>query len=100
MIICADFVVFGNVNGVIRNDRFRAPYVHILHNSIGPLIHSFTEQMAAALKQVRATLGDGIPGLKDGEIEESLWYYYFDVEKTVNYILSMTISFGYSSGIG
>lgn len=31
-----------------------------------------------------------IPGLTDENIQESLWYYYFDVEKTVNYILSKT----------
>lgn len=33
--------------------------------------------------------GTDIPGLTDKEIEESLWYYYFDVPKTINYILSV-----------
>jgi hypothetical protein len=36
---------------------------------------------------VRRLLDGNIPTLTDNEIEESLWYYYFDVEKTVNYIL-------------
>lgn len=40
------------------------------------------------MKQAREIFGQDIPGLTDAEIEESLWYYYFDVPKTVNYILS------------
>lgn len=44
--------------------------------------------MKSGLKATRDVLGK-IPGLTDAEIEESLYYYYFDVEKTINYLLSM-----------
>ena len=37
--------------------------------------------------QVRSVLGPDVP-VTDTEIEESLWHYYYDVEKTINYILS------------
>lgn len=45
-------------------------------------------QLKEGLRKARAVLGNGIPGLTDKDIEDSLWYYFFDVEKTVNYILS------------
>jgi hypothetical protein len=44
--------------------------------------------MRSGLKATRDVLGN-VPGLTDAEIEESLYYYYFDVEKTINYLLSM-----------
>ncbi|PUU73977.1 hypothetical protein B9Z19DRAFT_494204 [Tuber borchii] len=44
-------------------------------------------QLRKGLAQVRKTLGTEIP-VTDKEIQESLWYYYFDVSKTINYILS------------
>jgi len=37
-------------------------------------------------------LGTDVP-VTDREIEESLWHYYYDVEKTVNYLLSIAIRF-------
>src|SRR5271170_1722785 len=43
--------------------------------------------MAARLKEVRQILGD-TPGIKDSEIQETLWYYYFDVEQTISWLLS------------
>lgn len=46
------------------------------------------EQLKEGLRKVRSVLD--LPGLTDENIQESLWYYYFDVEKTVNYILSKT----------
>lgn len=44
-------------------------------------------QLQEGTVKVRQVLG---PDLKvtDEEIQESLWHYYYDVEKTVNYILS------------
>lgn len=48
--------------------------------------------MRDGLAAVREVLGgEGTEGaaVTDKEIEESLWYYYFDVEKTVAYLLSM-----------
>lgn len=42
---------------------------------------------------VRDALGDDVPGITDKNIQEALWHYYYDVEKTVNYLLqSMTAS--------
>ncbi|KAI5807426.1 P-loop containing nucleoside triphosphate hydrolase protein [Peziza echinospora] len=45
-------------------------------------------QMKIALSKVRAVIGSEIPGLSDKKIEDTLWDYYYDVEKTVNYILN------------
>lgn len=47
-------------------------------------------QLREGTAKVRATLGTGVP-VTDREIEESLWHYYYDVEKTVNYLLSIAI---------
>ena len=49
-----------------------------------------TEQMVNGLGSVRAVLGSEAGaggGLSDKDIKDSLWYYYFDVEKTVEYLL-------------
>jgi len=47
-------------------------------------------QLREGTTKVRATLGTGVP-VTDREIEESLWHYYYDVEKTVNYLLSIAL---------
>lgn len=44
------------------------------------------DQLNVGLRKVREILGNEVA--TDKEIQESLWYYFFDVEKTVNYILS------------
>lgn len=49
-----------------------------------------SEQLREGTAKVRATLGAGVP-VTDREIEESLWHYYYDAEKTVNYLLSIAI---------
>lgn len=49
------------------------------------------KQMAAALAQVKATIGE-IPGCSNKAIEDTLWNYYYDVPKTINYILSRPCS--------
>ena len=38
---------------------------------------------------VRQELGDGFPQVSTKEIEDSLWYYYYDTEKTVHWLRSM-----------
>ncbi|RPB29514.1 hypothetical protein L211DRAFT_799898 [Terfezia boudieri ATCC MYA-4762] len=43
-------------------------------------------QMAAALAQVKATIGE-VPGCSNKAIEDILWDYYYDVPKTIHYIL-------------
>ena len=48
----------------------------------------FSEQLQEGTAKVRSILGDGVP-VTDREIQDSLWHYYYDVEKTVMYLLSM-----------
>ncbi|KAL8870354.1 MAG: hypothetical protein Q9174_003582 [Haloplaca sp. 1 TL-2023] len=36
--------------------------------------------------QVRSILGSSVH-IDDKDIEDSLWHYYYDIDKTVNYIL-------------
>ena len=45
------------------------------------------EQLRLGTIQVRDTIGDQV-SLTDGEIQDSLWHYYYDIDKTVNYLLS------------
>jgi hypothetical protein len=44
--------------------------------------------MVAGTTAVREVIGSDIPGLSDKEIQEALWHYYYDVEKSVNYLIS------------
>ena len=37
---------------------------------------------------VRDALGQGVPGITDKDIQEALWHYYYDLDKSVNYLLS------------
>ncbi|KAH0562499.1 hypothetical protein GP486_002809 [Trichoglossum hirsutum] len=46
------------------------------------------EQMREGLYKVREIVGGDIPGLTDKAIEDALWHYYYDVEKSVAYLLS------------
>ncbi|KAG8532695.1 uncharacterized protein KY384_002572 [Bacidia gigantensis] len=46
------------------------------------------EQLRRGTVQVRQTLGLEFPA-SDREIEDSLYYYYYDVSKTVNYLLNL-----------
>lgn len=50
----------------------------------------YLEQLQEGTAKVRSILGPDMI-VSDDDIQESLWYYYYDVEKTVNYILSMTL---------
>ena len=36
---------------------------------------------------VREALGGDVPGITDKDIQEALWHYFYDVEKSVNYLL-------------
>lgn len=45
-------------------------------------------QMVAALGEVREIVGKEF---KDDEIRDSLWHTYYDVGKTVNFLLSMCL---------
>lgn len=48
------------------------------------------EQLRLGTIEVRAQLGSNVDVL-DQEIQEALWYYYYDVGKTVTYIKSMNV---------
>ena len=49
--------------------------------------HGRVEQMREATASVREILGPEVP-VTDKEIQDSLWHYYYDVGKTVTYLLS------------
>lgn len=53
------------------------------------------QQLQDGTTRVRSILGPEAG--TDEEIQESLWHYYYDVEKTVNCILSMALSITSSS---
>ena len=40
--------------------------------------------------QVRDILEENFP-VSNREIEDSLWHYYYDVDKTVNYLISTVL---------
>ncbi|KAL5114512.1 hypothetical protein ACEQ8H_007602 [Pleosporales sp. CAS-2024a] len=44
------------------------------------------EQMRIGTVKVREALGEFAAGVDDAQIHESLWYYYFDMAKTVTYL--------------
>ena len=46
------------------------------------------EQLSLGTAEVRDVLGPDI-SITDKEIEDSLWHYYYDVDKTVNYLLGI-----------
>lgn len=47
------------------------------------------ERLRTGIVQVRSILGDSV-SVTNTEIEDSLWHYYYDVDKTVNYLRSET----------
>ena len=47
------------------------------------------EQLDDGKTEVRSILGTEGIVVTDAEIEESLWHYYYDVDKTVNYLRGM-----------
>jgi elongation factor 1 alpha-like protein len=46
------------------------------------------EQMRLGTIAVREVLPAATTQITDKEIQESLWHYYYDIEKTVAYLLS------------
>jgi hypothetical protein len=47
------------------------------------------EQMRIGTAKVRKILGPAFSSLAAKDIEEALWHYYYDVDKSVNYLKSM-----------
>ena len=46
------------------------------------------EQMQVGTAMVRSTLGPAFSNLASQDIEEALWHYYYDVDKSVEYLKS------------
>ncbi|KFY38386.1 hypothetical protein V494_04378 [Pseudogymnoascus sp. VKM F-4513 (FW-928)] len=46
------------------------------------------ESMRVGTIAVREALGEDVPGITDKDIQEALWHYFYDVEKSVNYLLT------------
>jgi elongation factor 1 alpha-like protein len=66
--------------------RFYTIYIHFLHSTL-PADRP-TAQMIDGLEQVRNVLGDqGRSGFPDQAIKDALWEFYFDVDKSVVYLL-------------
>lgn len=53
--------------------------------------------MRAGVLAVRDALGT-VVAIADEKIEESLWYYYFDVNKTIAYLKSELTSISHTLG--
>ena len=49
-------------------------------------------QMRECSTKVREALLDDVPGVTDKEIEDSLWHYYYDIDKSVTYLRSLWLS--------
>lgn len=47
------------------------------------------EHLRAGTIEVRQTLASAADQLTDKEIHDSLWHYYYDIEKTVAYLLGV-----------
>lgn len=56
--------------------------------------------MRASTLAVRDTLGPDVPNVSDAEIYEALWHYYYDVGKTVTYLLDTRMKREHGSGGG
>lgn len=48
-------------------------------------------QMAAATEEVKSMLGPQASKVTTQQIQESLWHYYYDVDKTIAYLISKFI---------
>lgn len=40
---------------------------------------------------MRDALGNDVPGITDKDIQEALWHYYYDLDKSVNYLLQKSM---------
>ena len=56
-----------------------------------PALTIQAEQLRKGVLDVRQTLGLNFP-VSDADIEDSLYYYYYDVSKTIDYLLSESLA--------
>ena len=52
---------------------------------------TFVVHMQEGTAQVRSILGPEV-AISDKDIQDSLWHYYYDIERTVTYLLSVSRS--------
>ncbi|KAI9771386.1 MAG: Hsp70 suppressor, GTPase facilitates ribosomal subunit dissociation [Geoglossum umbratile] len=55
---------------------------------LGSSLAATPEQIRQGLYKVREVIGNDIPGVTNKSIEDALWHYYYDVEKSVTYLLN------------
>lgn len=55
-----------------------------------PLLH--VAQMAAGTAEIRASLGDEASKVTTQQIQEALWHYYYDVDKSIAYLMNKFIA--------
>lgn len=56
-----------------------------------PLLTHNAEQMRQGTIAVRDALGNDVPGITDKDIQEALWHYYYDLDKSVTYLLQKSM---------
>ncbi|KAK7755085.1 hypothetical protein SLS62_002900 [Diatrype stigma] len=49
-------------------------------------------EMAAATAEIRASLGDESSKVTTQQIQEALWHYYYDVDKSITYLMNKFIA--------
>jgi len=47
------------------------------------------EKLQVGTVQVRNSLGQGFASITDNEIQDTLWHYYYDAAKSINYLKSI-----------
>jgi elongation factor 1 alpha-like protein len=55
---------------------------------MGHEILMFVEQMEAGTAEIQRILGPQAPKVTTAQIQEALWHYYYDVDKSVAYLIS------------
>lgn len=50
------------------------------------------EQLREGTVKVREVIGNDVPGITDSKIQEALWHYYYDIEKSITYLLNSQAS--------
>lgn len=67
--------------------------IHLLvvSNHQPPLTVLDTAQMDAGIAQVRAALGTESSKVTTQQIQEALWHYYYDIDKSVTYLATKFI---------
>lgn len=48
--------------------------------------------MTAGTAEIRASLGDEVSKVTTKQIQEALWHYYYDVDKSITYLMNKFIA--------